>query len=293
MISSLPLLAIAPGYAKSEAAAWNVFAPRREPPAEQRIGLVQLRGELDKPYLVEARNRVNQLAADNSVGEILIFVDSPGGTVAGTHDLYLAIARAAERKRVTAVCEDLVASAAYYAIAGATEICLNPGGVCGSIGVYMVVLDASKLFERMGVDVIVIRSGPHKGARIEGAKITGEQLEMWQGFVDAQHRLFVAAVAKGRRMKVDRVNDVADGRVLVGEQAVAAGLVDRIATFDDVLAAAQLRTLHLVRGRDAVAAFDQLVAAECKTRGYVSPTWTRVVEERYPELAADANKHRR
>ena len=228
MISGHLIQASAPAYARRDDSAGELFTPR-EFTSGREVGIVELVGPLGKRELVHARERVNKLAADDLVGEILVVVDSPGGTVAGTHDLYAAIDRATKIKRVTAVVEDLAASAAYWAIAGASEIVLNPTGEVGSIGVFVVLADASRMFEKLGVDVLVIRSGRHKGTGTLGTKVTAEDIEQLQAVVDEHGRHFLAAVAHGRRMTAERGNDFADGRILVGNQAKAAGLVDRIA----------------------------------------------------------------
>ena len=232
------IFAIAPGYAQLDAEASAALFPTRTKESLQRPGyvaVVQLVGTLWKGSLVSARETINALVADDRVGSIVILVDSPGGTVAGTHDLYSAVKRAALWKPVYAFLEDLAASAAYYAIAGATRIFANPTANVGSMGVYTVVTDASQFAETMGVKPIVVRAGSHKGAGVWGTKVTAEQIEHLQQIVNAQADHFVAAVAKGRSMTVARVSDLADGRIFVGQQAVAAGLVDEICTFEDML----------------------------------------------------------
>jgi protease IV len=232
------LLAIAPGYAHlSEEAAATMF-PTRGKESLQRPGyvaVVQLVGSLWKHSLVEARQKINSLAANDRIGSIVILVDSPGGTVSGTHDLYEAVSRAAALKPVYAFIEDMGASGAYYAIAGATRIFANTTALVGSLGVYTVTTDASAFAENMGVKPIVVRAGKHKGAGVWGTKVTAEQIEHLQRLVDAQAQHFVAAVARGRRMKVERVSDLADGSIYVGSQAVAAGLVDEICSLEDML----------------------------------------------------------
>ena len=232
------ILAIAPGYSQLDAEASAVMFPRRDKEAFQRpgyVGVMQLVGSLWKGPLVDARQKINAMAADDRIGSVVILVDSPGGTVAGTHDLFLAIARAAAVKPVYAFIEDMGASGAYYSIAGATGIYANATANVGSMGVYSVVTDASKFAETMGAKPIVVRSGKFKGAGTWGEKVTAEQIEHLQRIVDAQAQHFIAAVARGRRMNVERVTDLADGRIFVGKQAVEAGLVDGICTLEDML----------------------------------------------------------
>jgi protease-4 len=296
------LLAMAPAYARLTAEASAAMFPSRpeyrKGQPDGRVGVVELVGEMTKAYSWQVRQQVNALADNNQVSEVLVLVDSPGGQVSGVHDLHMAIARAAERKRVTAFIEDMGASGAYYAIAGASEIVMNPAGLCGSIGVFMVVVDASRHFKDRGIEFLTIASGKLKGGREWGERISQEQIDQLQKRVDSQAALFVAAVAKGRRMTAAKVNEIADGRVWVGAQAVAAGLVDRIAVFEDVLAAAIERSpgerwQHLY-GAEAAAKFDELLRAQggADRCGGV-PDWRRkIVAEAYPELAARAAEHK-
>lgn len=295
MLSELPIMAIAPAYASREGRSLIPASVSRAGDGPSTWGLVEITGVLYKPKLVALREQVNQLAANPRVGEILILVDSPGGTIAGTHDLYAAIARAAQVKRVTAFVEDLAASAAFYAISGATEIVMNPTGQTGSIGVYTVLADASRYFEKLGIDIIVIRAGSHKGAGEYGAKITGEQIAQVQAVIDELGRHFVAAVAKGRGMAPARVNDLADGRVFVGNQAKAAGLVDRLAHWEDVVAEVAQRTEYS-KHAVAFAKFQKLVAEELKELRALVPTTAEstarlYVEEKHPKLAAAAARY--
>lgn len=286
MISSLPLMAIAPVFAGREGAALAPALPPRKF-SHNHVAVVEIVGVLYKSELVSLREKISRLAADDRIGELVLLVDSPGGTVAGTHDLYAAITRAAGRKRVTAVVEDLCASAAYYAIAGASEIVVNPTGQVGSIGAYVVLLDQSRLFDKLGIDVWVISSGPQKGRGVPGSKISAEQIAQVQAVVDETARHFMAAVARGRKLSAAKVNELADGRILVGNQARAAGLVDRIASLEDVLAEAERRAEPLsyrhLTGAAALAKYDELVAAA---------PWKDGVRIDHPELAAEAAKHR-
>lgn len=299
------LLALAPGHIDAmRALATSPRPEKRRLGQASVIGVVQLLGPLDKPELVRAREEVNKFAGDDRVGEIVIIADSPGGTIAGTHDLHLAIANAAKQKRVTAVAEDLCASGAYYAICGASEIVVNTTGIVGSIGVYQVLTDASQLISKNGIEVIVVRAGKYKGTGVFGAKISAEQLEHVQSLVDAQAGHFIAAVARGRKLPAARVRDLADGRILVGQQAIAAGLVDRIATVEDVLEEAESRLQKFMyaqlEGAAAVAKFDAICDAWLTHKAYdreSAPTYILEAAEKsvaaeHPELVATVQKIR-
>lgn len=292
------VLAIAPAYAQLTAEAAAVAFPQRNAASGRggSLAIVQLVGVLTKSKMLDARGSINSLAASDDVGEILLLVDSPGGSVAGVDDLNAAVSRAASRKRVTAFIEDLGASAAYYAIAGATEIVCNRTAVVGSIGVYVVLVDASEAFEREGVKFFVVRAGKHKGGEYYGAKVTPEVLEHAQGRVDTMARHFVNAVARGRRMTPAKAQELADGRTFIGSQAIAAGLVDRIALFEDLVGEAHGRVQSLayarLSGAPALAKFRELheAAAPGVAFSTVGPTAEAILAQ-HPELYCAAISH--
>jgi signal peptide peptidase SppA len=299
-LATSELWCIAPGQAATASIAMQDRPPRQpeerySPP--RAYGLVEIVGTLTKPRMVAMRERVAALAANPNVGELVLLVDSPGGTAAGCHDLYLTVSAAAERKRVVAVIEDQATSAALYAVAGATEIVIGETAITGSIGCYCVVIDESKLLERIGVEVLVIRSGEHKGAGVQGAKITPDQLGELKRRVDVTARHFVAAIARGRRMKTDRAAELADGRVFIGREAIAAGLADRVGMFEDVLAEAQRRTSGLLyrdlRGKDAAEKLDKLVAEEMDRTSLAENLCRERMRQRYTSLAEAVAKHER
>jgi protease-4 len=188
--------------------------------------------------MVGLRRTLRAAAADGAVGSILLRVDSPGGSVAGTDDTADDLRRINRVKPVVAFLEDVAASGAYYVASSAGMIIAAKGAEVGSIGVYMVVDDWSALFAREGVKRYVIRSGAMKGAGVPGTEITAEQLADFQRNVDEIHALFVASVAAGRKMSVETVEKLADGRIHIASQAKMLGLVDEIGTFDDAVAVA-------------------------------------------------------
>jgi signal peptide peptidase SppA len=183
----------------------------------------------------EARAAIDAAAADPSVRRIVLRVDSPGGTVDGLSELGTSVTKAAAVKPVVAQVEGMAASAALYAIAGATEIVAGPMDVVGSIGTIAVITDWSKLAEKFGVRVVAVASGPLKATGVFGTEFTEEQQGYIQGLVDAYAADFKATVARGRKMSMKAVEAVADGRVFLSAQAKSLGLIDRIGGLADTL----------------------------------------------------------
>lgn len=164
-------------------------------------------------------------AKDGRVSEIVLNIDSPGGTVQGIIGASRAIREAAGMKTVTAWCDGTCASGAYWLASGASRILSSLTARIGSIGVYQAFYDTSENLKKYGVKPIVIRSGMMKGMGIDA--ITEEQIAAEQGNIDALASLFVEAVADGRGLSVERVNALATGQTWIGARAQAEGLTDK------------------------------------------------------------------
>lgn len=172
------------------------------------------------------------LAADAKVGAIELRINSPGGAVAGTFELAASVASASKLKPVFAYITDLGASAAYWVASQATNVYGNQTALVGSIGTYSVVRDTSGLASALGVKVHVVKAGQHKGSGVPGSQVTDEQLAEVQRTVDAINQHFLAGVAAGRKIPLARVQELADGRVHVGQEAEKLGLIDGVLSYD-------------------------------------------------------------
>ncbi len=184
---------------------------------------------------VYARRLLRAATNDKDVTNILIRFDSPGGSVSGTQDLADEIYSTNRKKECIAYVEDCCCSAAYWCASQCSAIYANRTAVIGSIGTYMVIEDFSRYAQNVGIEVHVLSTGKFKGAGVEGSEITSEQLAHFQQTVDDLNEHFVSAVANGRNMARETLDQYADGRVWIGDQAQAIGLVDGIASMDDVL----------------------------------------------------------
>lgn len=172
--------------------------------------------------------------ADPAVKAIVLDVDSPGGTASGVTEFASEI-RAARggAKPIVAVANTLTASAAYWLASQADEIVASPSAQVGSVGVYAVHQEASRLLDEMGITTTIIRSGPNKLDANEFEPLTEQARAQIQERVDATYGQFVADVAKGRRTTIAQVEaDYGGGRVFTAKQAQAIGMVDRVETID-------------------------------------------------------------
>jgi signal peptide peptidase SppA len=177
------------------------------------------------------------LRDDPKVSAIVLAVDSPGGSVYGIEELADEIRASRGIKPIVAVASSLAASAAYWLAAQADSVVVTPSGDVGSIGVFTAHQDASGAADKMGVKTTLISAGKYKTEGNPFAPLTPEAHAALVARVEACHERFVAGVAAGRGASVDAVrNGYGEGRVLGARAALAAGLVDRIATLDSVIA---------------------------------------------------------
>ncbi len=183
---------------------------------------------------------IHALAQDESVGTVLLDCNSPGGTIAGVQEAAQAVYDLAQTKRVVAIANSAMASAAYWICSQANEIVAIPSvfdPVVGSIGVFTVHKDLSGALDQAGIKVEFISAGKYKVDGNEFGPLSEESRGAMQAMVDAAYARFTADVARGRKVSASDVRSgFGEGRGLSAKDAKAAGLIDRIATFDDTLA---------------------------------------------------------
>lgn len=184
-----------------------------------------------------AGDQLAAAAADPSVHTILLHIDSPGGTVDGTEELANQVAAARSRKRVIALADGSMMSAAYWIGSAADRVLISSGTtLTGSIGVVATHIDVSKREEMMGVKTTEITAGKYKRIASEHEPLSKDGRAYLQSHVDALYSVFVDAVAKNRGRSVEQILEkMADGRTFVGRQAIDAGLVDGVASFGEIL----------------------------------------------------------
>lgn len=186
---------------------------------------------------VETRSLLRALASDPDVGGIMLHVDSPGGTAAGTSELADDVAAAARRKPVHAHADDMMASAAAFAGLQARRVTANAAGVVGSFGTVARLMDFSKKAEQDGIKVHVISTGPFKGAFTGGAPIPDEHLAYAKEMVESMNQPFLQAVQRGRAdMSKQQARDLfygpEGGKVWSADRAAKMGIIDAVESFD-------------------------------------------------------------
>jgi len=206
------------------------------------IAIVRIIGQTQKgeskyggTSTIRLRRALRDAAADDAVKAVLLAVDSPGGTVAGTAELADAVTALDKAKPVFAYIEDLGASAAYYVAAQARRISANAAAQVGSIGTLVILEDYSAQAEQLGIKVHVVSSGPFKGAFAVGAEIPPDHIAYAQDIVDVYAEQFNQAVKRGRNLSIGAVRELADGRTHIGAQAKELRLIDAVEPFDETL----------------------------------------------------------
>jgi protease-4 len=176
---------------------------------------------------------------NSSVKAIVLRVDSPGGSVVASREIYDAVmATRAKGKPVVASFGEVAASGGYYISAGADKIYAHPATITGSIGVISVFPNIAGLTEKIGVQMIVIKSGPHKDESYGYRDLSPEERAIWQAMIDEIYGDFVSVVAQGRQLDSARVRQLADGRIYTGKQAKDVGLADELGNLDAAVDAA-------------------------------------------------------
>lgn len=196
-----------------------------------KVALVRIEGPIIDSR--EAVSEIKSYAEDSSIKAIVLRVDSPGGAVAPSQEIYAEVKKAVEKKKVVASMGSVAASGGYYVAAPATKIVANPGTITGSIGVIMEIPNFEGLMDKIGIRTTVIKSGKYKDIGSAMKELTPEEKKLLQGLMDDVHEQFIQAVAEGRGMTFEDVAELADGRIFSGEQAQELGLVDEIGSLED------------------------------------------------------------
>ena len=164
---------------------------------------------------------------------LLLRIDSPGGTVGDSQEIYEALKRLQRKTKIVASFGNISASGGVYIGMGAEHIVANPGTITGSIGVILRGNNLERLLEKVGVSFKVVKSGPYKDILAFDREITEPEKTILQELIDVSYQQFVQTVADGRKLAVETVQSFADGRVFTGQQALTLGLVDRLGTEED------------------------------------------------------------
>jgi protease-4 len=197
------------------------------------VGVLQIEGAID-----DSRDVVGELKRFNEapwIKAIVVRIDSPGGAVAPTQEIFDQLQKTKKKKPLIASMGSMATSGGYYIASACDKIIANPGTLTGSIGVIMQLTNVEDLMKKVGVKGYNVKSGANKDIGSPFQPLSPEGREILQSLVDNVHSQFISAVAKGRGMNESQVRKLADGRVYSGAQAKELGLVDQFGTLDDAI----------------------------------------------------------
>jgi protease-4 len=209
---------------------------RREAPSfalGDRVGVVEVNGVISSSK--EVIQEIRYFVDDDGVKAIVLRIDSPGGGVGASQEIYREVVKAKRVKPVVASFGGVAASGGYYIACGTDKIMANPGTITGSIGVVMQFANLEELFKKIGYKGYVIKSGTYKDVGSPFREMTPEEKELLQEVIDTVHQQFIKAVAEGRKLPLEKVAAIADGRIFSGEQARDLGLVDEMGNLEDTI----------------------------------------------------------
>ena len=198
-----------------------------------KLALVRIEG-----VITESEDIVRQIKKyreDSSIKGIVLRIDSPGGAVGPSQEIYREVLKTTEGKKVVASMGGLAASGGYYIACAANKVFANPGTITGSIGVIMAFSNFEELMKKLGLKTTVIKSGKFKDVGSPVRELTEEERKILQNVSDDIHGQFIEAVAKGRNLKIESVKELADGRIFSGRQAKESGLIDELGTLEDAI----------------------------------------------------------
>lgn len=208
-------------------------------PGRSVVAVVPLEGEIERSDdFVET---LADLQDDQRYAAVVVRINSPGGAVAPSQEMYDAVRRLGQKKPVIASLGSVAASGGYYVASAADTIVASPGTLTGSIGVIMSLTNVRGLMDKLGVEATIVTAGKWKDTGSPFRAVTPEERAMLQKMADQVHTQFIDAVAAGRKLEPAKAREIANGRVYTGEEAQQIGLVDELGGLEDAVRIAGTR----------------------------------------------------
>jgi len=202
-------------------------------PLGEKVAVVEIKGLITESRSVV--DRIIKFKKDKTVKAIVLRIETPGGAVGPSQEIYQEVRKTGQVKKVVASMGAVAASGGYYIASAAHKIFANPGTITGSIGVVAEFSNIEELLKKVGLKTVIIKSGDFKDIGSPLREMTTEERELIKGLIDGVHKQFIGAVAEGRNLPIDAIEKIADGRILTGEQAKELGLVDQLGNLQDAI----------------------------------------------------------
>lgn len=198
-----------------------------------KIGVVEIKGVISTAD--DTIRQLTEFRKDRQIRAIILRIDSPGGAVGASQEIFTEVKRTNQLKPVVASMGSVAASGGYYAALGARKILASPGTLTGSIGVIVKFPNLTDIFAKIGYHTETIKSGKLKDIGAMNRPMTAEEKVLLQDIIDNVQNQFIEAVAEGRKLPRAQVEKLADGRIFSGEQALRSGLIDQFGNFNDAV----------------------------------------------------------
>jgi len=198
-----------------------------------KIGVIEIEGAITD--MKDATEDVVKFKEDDSIKGVILRINSPGGAVGPTQEIYSEIKKLKQSKKVYVSMGSVCASGGYYLAVTGDKVFASPSTITGSIGVIMEQAVVEDLMKKIGVEANTIKSGAFKDTGTPFRKMRDDERKYLQSVIDSIYEQFVNDVAEGRKIPIEKVKQLADGRIYTGLQAKETGLIDNIGTFYDVV----------------------------------------------------------
>ena len=209
------------------------LSPSSTPLFSEKIGVIPVEGTISSSQTVTSQ--LVEFRKDAGIKAIVLKVNSPGGAIAPSQEIYREIEKTIPVKKVVVSMGTVAASGGYYIAAAANKIVANPGTITGSIGVIMEFVRVEDLLTKIGVDLEIMKSGEFKDIGSPDRKLTQREREILNAMIMDMQNQFVEAIVRGRGLSLEEVQRIADGRIFSGARARELGLVDVLGNFQDAV----------------------------------------------------------
>jgi protease-4 len=246
-----------------------------------KVGVIQIEGVIADSR--EITEQIDDFSRDDAILAVVLRIDSPGGGVAPSQEIYKAVHELRKKKKVVASMGSIAASGGYLIAVAAERIVANPGTITGSISAIMHFADIQELMKKVGVRSSVVKSGKFKDIGSPARKMTSEEQQLIQGIVDDLYDQFAQIISDNRKIPLEKVRIIADGRIFSGRQALQLKLVDDLGGLNDsILLAGKLAGIE---GKPEV-----IYATKKKTNflKYLIETAASVVSEEMQKSSAES-----
>ncbi len=199
-----------------------------------KVAVLEIEGPItDSRRIIE---QIKEYREGDSIKAVVMRIDSPGGGVGPSQEIYAELKKLAEVKPLIVTMGAVAASGGYYLAVAGEKIFANPGTITGSIGVIMSFPNYRELMDNIGVRMETVKSGQFKDTGSSSAIFSEADRSLLQGLIDDVHQQFVETISVERKLPVDRLQPYVDGRIMTGRQAKELGFIDEIGTFYDAVA---------------------------------------------------------